>query len=82
MTVPEVLWIMWIVIAIFGFFLLEIPALFTKEYGDTLTERLREWGRVRKDGKMVKSEKILLAALLFFTAVGIWLPGHIFSVWP
>ena len=78
----EALWILWLIIAIGGFVKLEGAALFRKEFGDTLTENIRRWGQIRADGKFVKSEKIVLGILLFFTAVGIWLPGHIFVIWP
>lgn len=82
MTVPEILWVMWLVVALAGFASLEIWALMSHKRGDTLSERLRQWFQIENDGQWVKAERIGLGVLLVFMLIGIWLPGHIFNWWP
>jgi hypothetical protein len=73
-TIYTILWVFWIV----AFLALEIPALLDRRLGDTLSEHVWIWFKV----KDVRPTAFTWVMRLTLVAFMVWLSGHfIFGIW-
>ena len=78
-------WVVWLVATIGSFLMLELPALFNRTAGDTLSEHVWKWLRVKGgSGRPFANEVHVALAYLFRVILGVfllWLTGHLTMGW-
>lgn len=70
-------WVVWLVVTVGWFLAMELPALRSREPGDTLSEHFWSWLRVRDR----RSTPLTVAGRVGLAAFLVWLAGHLSMGW-
>ena len=73
-------WVIWLSLTVGSFLALEIPALRNRREGDTLSEHVWRWLKVRT-ARSDAGASFLILARVALGAFLIWLAGHLAMGW-